>query len=153
MSRAHRTIAAAVLAALLAVASAGCREEDAPLAPADEGYTHDYADALAVANAFCRAWQQGDYIAGRRDLHPLVIKKYPEGRIEDAIRGSGNPAHVAFELYDGKKIAEDQYAFHLRLLLRYEGQFEQRLEAPEGRIVVIRDPSGAWRVAEFPLLP
>lgn len=134
----------------------GCKEtihrSDGNSATQQSGYDEHYVRALEAANAFCRAWQEGDYPTARAMLHPRTISRYPESHIEGALTEVGNPEHVAWELSDGRRTGDREFTFHVRLFLMYRGQHTDRLESPAGDLAIERDPSGLWKVSRFPTI-
>jgi len=151
----------AALPAALAVAAfvcCGCDElrkaAPAPAGrkPAAPAYDSDYVNALASANAFCQAWQRRDLAAGKALLSRRLRRALTDTLMADAIVGVSNPRHAAFELHDGQPAGRGQYAFRVRLFHAYAGMAEDRIEAPEERIVVAREDNGNWAVDEFPML-
>ncbi len=149
----RRLRVAVALSAVTAAAVFGCRPRDqAPPAAAaeDPEYLAAYADALAVANAFCRAWQAKDVGAGKALLSTRVRRTFPDQQMHDAIAGPANPAHLAFEIHDGSR-EDERFAFRLRLFYRFAGRAQQRVEARDEAILLVREGE-AWLVDAFPLL-
>ena len=138
---------------VLAVAAVGCeRPEQAPATrPASTARDEEYAAALAVADAFCHAWQVADAPAGRGLLSRAMLRKYPDTRIRQAIAGTGNPRHQAFEIKSGKRVAAGRYRFEVDLFFAYSGTYGDRLEVAEEAVVVARTDEGGWVVDDFPV--
>jgi hypothetical protein len=110
-----------------------------------------YIAALGVANDFCRAWKAADFDLGRTLLSRSLILRYPEDQLRDAIRGSGNPQHAAFEISAGQSNEIGGYVFPVKLYFRYSGERADRTEVSEIRMILARDPSENWRVETFPI--
>ena len=152
--RSHRAPAglptAVLLAAILAAGAIAC-DRRAPAPPASTQFDANYLDALAAANGFCDAWRRGDVETGKKLLSVRVKRAFPDAAIHDAIAGPPNPQHVAYELSDGQARA-DRMTFRLRLLYRFAGRAQQRIEARAEQVVLRRDADGRWLVDRFPLL-
>jgi len=132
----------------------GC-DQPPPKAPArksSQKHTGEYIAALASANAFCQAWRQRDVAVGKSLLSLRIKRTFPESRIHDALSGTGNPRHAAYEISHGVRAADASIAFRLRLFYRYTGGIQDRVESPVASIVLRRDEAGTWLVDRFPLL-
>ncbi|MHC4294321.1 MAG: hypothetical protein ACYSTL_01915 [Planctomycetota bacterium] len=119
--------------------------------PARAKYDDDYLAALAAADAFCDAWKNSDEFAGRALLSARMRRRYPDRQLRDAIVGSDNPAHGAYEISNGRRMRDGRYSFDVRLLYRYSGQRSERIEAPVAKIVISHEKTGEWYVDEFPV--
>jgi len=137
---------------LAAVVLIGCDPPATPASkPSETKYDQRYTEALAVADAFCDAWREGDEGAGRMHLSRRILRKYPDSQIRDAIVGLANPRHAAYEILGGKQLAKGRYSFRLRLFFGYTGGHADRLEADEEHMVVELSEAGKWVVDEFPI--
>jgi len=153
----HRPVGAALAAAavLCCLLPAGCKKDATPTtAPADKGQTPDktdagYVQALAVANAYCRAWQKKDWAAAKELLSDALQQRHPAERLVNAVIGAPNHAHEAYEVSNGQRLTAGRYAFDVRLHVRLSGGWEDRAEARRERIVIARDASGKWKVDDL----
>ncbi len=146
----------AIAAGIFSVAAVplACKEPaDGPqeAGPEKPVYDEDYAAALNAANLFCEHWLHGDYPVARLMLTRRLRYKYPEQQLRDLIGGVGNPLHVAYEVYDGRKLDAGRIAFKVRFFQVYVGQREKRMEAPLGQLVLIKEAENNWLVDEFPI--
>jgi len=121
--------------------------------PARTNYDDQYVDALAAADAFCHAWQRREGKAGRALLSKRFLRTYPDIQITDAIVGQPLPAHAAYEIASGKRLADGRYSFDVRLFFLYSGLHGDKIEPVLNRVVVIRDDAGNWKIDEFPVPP
>ena len=145
-----------MLAAVLA-AVCGCEKLRSPTParpasrPAAEDFGEDYARALAVADQFCEAWRLGDVAIARLLVSQRLRRLHGDGRLNEALAAAPNANHVGFEISEGRRLGEGRYVFRVRLVRRYLGRQEDRIEAPPGQIVLAAQQDGQWRVDELPL--
>jgi hypothetical protein len=118
----------------------------------DNRCVDDYVGALAAANEFCHAWLTGSLQDARALMTRRLIRQHPDERIADAVVGVSNPLHVAYEIFQGRKLAPKGFAFNVRFFRKHFGQQGSHVEGPVERIVMVRDEKGRWLVDEFPLL-
>ena len=132
---------------------AGCEKTppEPETQPANTARDDAYIAALAVANEFCQAWKHRDEAAGRALLSLRLIRQHSDKRLSAAIVGVSNPHHAAYEISEGRKLAEGRYEFKLRLFFQYTGLHGDRIESPLDRIVVARIDAEHWRVDQFPI--
>lgn len=142
---------------LAAAVLTGCKEPARtparPTTKPAEGQQRDerYIAALSVADSFCQAWRNGDESAGRMLLTRRFFRQYSDRELHDAIVGSGNPSHAAFEIREGRRVSDVRYVFDVRLYYTYLGAHADRSESPLVRIVIARDQAGNWLVDGFPV--
>ena len=144
-----------VAAAIVASMPLACQQEQQPppptTQPAETPLDDNYIDALAAANQFLDAWKKCDYPIGKARMSRRLIRQYPESRLRDAVTGLPNPHHVAFEIFDGKRLPDGRIAFKIRLFYKYTGQINDKIEGPVQRIILAADDTGDWLVDEFPI--
>jgi len=141
-------------AGLAAWLTGGCEApvpEPPETQPAQTAYDEHYAGALAAANAFCQAWQGRQEADGRVLMSKRMLRRHTDRQLRDAIVGQPNPAHVGYEISNGRRLSDGRYAFDVRLFFRYAGSHADKLEAPMERIVIARGDDGKWRVDDFPV--
>ena len=133
----------------------GCEDTAPPPPPkqrkASAGYNADYLAALSVANEFCRAWQRGNYPAGRGLLSRRLTRLHSEATLKGAIVAVASPAHGGYEILGGKAAGADRFTFQVRLFYVFAGQAEDRIEVPIERVALVRAAGGRWLVDEFPI--
>ena len=131
----------------------GCKQPGPPPStqPAQTAYNDQYVGALAVAGDFCQAWQHQDEAAGRELLSQRFLRRYPDRQIRDALVGTTNPRHAAYEIAGGQRLGEGRYAFDVKLFYAFSGGHGDRLELARERIVAVRQADGLWKVDQFPL--
>jgi len=149
-----RIVLMLTVAALLLTA-AGCEQNRPPrppttTRPAKTQRGLEYAAALDTANDFCRAWRYGDYKTARAMMTRRFAGQYPDRRLRGAIGTGSGPQHLAAEVWDGKRLEEGRYEFHVRLFHYYGGQMENRLEAPVKKIILLKQ-NKRWLVDGFPI--
>ena len=115
-------------------------------------YDDNYLAALAAANEFCQAWRERDVDTAKALLSPRIRRTFSNQHIADALSGTSNPHHAAYEISDGERGPRGTIVFRLRLFYRYTGRAQDRIEAPAASIVLYRDEGGNWLVDRFPLL-
>ncbi|MCD6304313.1 MAG: hypothetical protein J7M21_05055 [Planctomycetes bacterium] len=146
----------AISAGMTLTATAGCGERPGGKGGGAGGDgdepTAEYAAALAAADEFCDAWRRGDVSAGLPMLSGRIRRTVPDERISDVIAGGTNPVHVGYQIGPGRRNDDGSYSFTVRLFYRFTGRTAGRIEAPPGRIVLVRDADGQWVVDRFPLL-
>ena len=111
----------------------------------------DYISALATANVFCHAWRDHNYAAGRPMLTVRLIRQYPDARLRDAVAGSRNVRHAAFEISGGRRLGPGRYAFKVRLFYRFTGEVDDRIEHLDAEMVLVLGSKGSWMVDDFPI--
>ena len=146
--------AVTLLVCFILLVACGCKDRNSSsreknATQVDESYTA----ALAIADMICQSWQQRDVERSRTLMSGPFLTSISDERLEDAIAGSDNPAHAAYELSKGRKISKGRYAFDVRLFYRYTGGHADKLEAPVETIEVVLQDSGLLRVDKFPLPP
>ena len=123
----------------------------APAPQSKPAYDADYLAALSVADDFCQAWKSRDVAGGRALMSQRMIRAYPDERLRDALAGAANPRHVAYEISAGRLLPDGRRAFDVRLFFAYEGAHDDRIESPLAQVVLAREPTGPYRVDEFPI--
>ncbi len=117
--------------------------------PAETSHNRAYTEALAVADAFCQAWQQGQEAAGKSLLSTRMIRQHTDRQLRLAIVGEGNPRHVAYEISNGHRQAEGRYTFDVRWYYFYQGGHADRIESSQEKLVIANEPTGRWAVDAF----
>ena len=150
-----QAINAAGWLALLALLPCGCEKtaRRTTTAPAGTTASADYVSALAAANHFCQAWQEEDFATGKTLLTARLIERHGEAKLVDAISGTGNPRHVAYEIVGGRSLESGGFEFNVRLYRQYHGRTENRVEVVQEHLVLVRDSGGYWLVDDLPFPP
>ncbi|MBD2384816.1 hypothetical protein [Cylindrospermum sp. FACHB-282] len=120
----------------------------------------DYVRALFTADKFLSAWKNRSVEAGIALLSPEVKKKVSNDELVNYISGTSSPSHAAFEIKSGRKIANNRYAFEVKL---YEYLYSATPEAQtwdcpqSAKIILVKtgvdNPKfrvGNWLVNELP---
>jgi hypothetical protein len=136
--------------ALLAVGS-GC-EKSGSGAGAKRGGA-EYLAALTVANHFCQAWQDRDFSGARALLTDSLVASMRERELRDALVGPGTVDHIAYELSGGSGSDAARWTFPVKFYTRFLGTTADRIETVSGKLEIVRDEAGAWRIGSFPTPP
>jgi hypothetical protein len=120
----------------------------------------NYVLALSAANEFLSAWRDRHQDKGIAMLTPSLLKAKGEQWWRDEISGISNPHHEAYEITNGRPLADGRYVFDVWLYEYYTGNVGRRRAKgqkvhswvrPEAdRIVVIEVGPDDWRVDEAP---
>lgn len=146
-NRCARMLLSAVL--VFPVVLTGCEGAEEPRA-ADLSAL-DHAAALTRANDFLQAWRKQDLSSALNMLSDRLRRAHTLTQIEDAVRGHPNVKHAAFTIDKGEPMGQDRMVFRVRLVFRFTGQAEDRVESSSHRMVLALDDRGDWRVDEFPI--
>ena len=107
--------------------------------------------ALRTANAFCEAWRAGDFSTARRLMSERLIRRHSESRLQSSVAPPPGGEHVGYLLSSGKHLSDGRVAFQLQLFFVYAGRYDNRLERPVDRIVLVGGSDDPWKVDEFPI--